>query len=240
MSGRGPSWTDVRFSPGASLTIPDRPSLLVLLELLLLASPRLARPALAALAALAIIVCSPAAGNAAVLDGCPDQHLERPFLPWLDPASYVLVPNGGVERGASGWTLDGGARVVDGNESFNVGGDDDDHSLALPSGAAATSPSLCIGVEHPTVRLFARNTGSPTSTLAVAVVFRDLEGEPRSLPVGLVTAGADWQPTVPLPLLANLLAVLPAGQQAAIRLTPADDGGEWTVDDVYIDPYSKG
>src|SRR4051812_50029452 len=30
---------------------------------------------------------------------CATAQLEQPFQPWLDPASYVLMPNGGVENG---------------------------------------------------------------------------------------------------------------------------------------------
>jgi len=203
---------------------------------------RVARRVLVALAALAVLAALPGSAYAAAdpLAACPDQQLERPFLPWLDPARYVLAPDGGVERGAAGWALSGGARVQRGNESFQVGGARDARSLALPAGAAATTPGMCIGVEHPTVRLFARNTGSPTSTLQVAVVFPGLDGRPRSLPIGLLLAGSSWQPTLPMPLLTNLLAVLPAGQRAALRFTPLDDRGAWSIDDVYVDPWSKG
>jgi hypothetical protein len=37
----------------------------------------------------------------------------------------------------------------------------------------------------------------------------------------------------------NLLSVL-GDQQVAFRFTALDDGGEWTIDDVYVDPYKKG
>ena len=207
-----------------------------------LAAARVARPALAALAALVLLAWLPARADAAdgPLGACSGQELERPFLPWLDPARYVLVPDGGVERGAEGWTLSGGAAVQDGNERYRVGGADDARSLALPPGAVATTPPLCIGVAHPTVRFFARNTGSLLSTLAVAVVFEGLDGRPQSLPLGLVAAGPGWQPTLPLLLLTNLLAVLPAGQRAAFRFTPVGGAGSWSIDDVYVDPYSKG
>jgi hypothetical protein len=57
------------------------------------------------------------------------------------------------------------------------------------------------------------------------------------LPIGLVLAGPAWTPTAPLPLTANLLAVL-GEQQVAFRFAAA--GGEWSIDDVYVDPYRKG
>src|SRR3954447_11205153 len=41
----------------------------------------------------------------------------RPFLRWLDIASYAPAPDGGFEAGATGWDLDG-ATVVAGNEPY--------------------------------------------------------------------------------------------------------------------------
>lgn len=64
---------------------------------------------------------APPAG-AAVLNGCPDQPMSRPFLRWLDPIQYTLAPDGGFEAGARGWQLKGGAAVVSGNESFALSG----------------------------------------------------------------------------------------------------------------------
>ena len=77
---------------------------------------------LLALAALAAALAAPA--SAAATEGlggaCPSTY-EQPFTPWLDFASYVLMPNGDLESGRSGWSLDGGATVVadepDGSDS---------------------------------------------------------------------------------------------------------------------------
>jgi hypothetical protein len=187
------------------------------------------------LGALAILAL-PGPAHAA---GCPDQPLARTFQPWLDPAWYVAAPDGGLEAGADGWTLGGGAAVVAGNEPFYVGDRGDARSLALPPGASATTPEICIGVEHPTLRFFARNTGSAASGLAVSVVFRDLLGEQHSLPVGVIAAGDEWAPTPVVPVIVNLLSLL-GDQQVAFRFTALDDRGEWTIDDVYVDPYKKG
>jgi hypothetical protein len=98
---------------------------------------------------------------------------------------------------------------------------------------------VCIGVEHPTLRFFARNTGDRTSGLTVSVVYRDLQGARRSLPVGVVYAGSDWAPTPVVPVVVNLLSLL-GDQQVAFRFSAGDSRGEWTIDDVYVDPYKKG
>ena len=187
------------------------------------------------LGALAILAL-PGPAHAA---GCPEQPLDRTFRPWLDLAWYAQAPNGGFESGASGWTLERGAAVIDGNEPFHVGGSGDASSLALPPGGSATTAPVCIGVEHPTLRFFARNTGDPTSLLTVSVVFRDALGLRHALPVGVVAAGSEWAPTPVVPVVVNLLSLL-GDQQVAFRFTAVGDRGEWTIDDVYVDPYKKG
>jgi len=161
--------------------------------------------------------------------------MSQTFLPWLDPAWYVPAPGGDLEGNGAEWTLQGGATLADGNEPFLAG----ERSLTLPAGSSATTAPMCVGVEHPTIRLFARNTGASLSTLTVSVVFRDLLGFTRSLPVGAVVGGSSWAPTLPMPLAVNLLSLV-GDQDVAFRFTAARDGGEWAIDDVYVDPYKKG
>jgi hypothetical protein len=184
-----------------------------------------------ALALAALVLAVPAQARA---DGCPSQPLTQTFQPWLDPSWYVLAPGGDIEGGGE-WNLSDGAAVADGNEPFLAG----DRSLALPAGSSATTAPMCVGIEHPTVRLFARNTGDPTSLLAVSVVFRDILGLRHALPVGVVGAGSQWGPTTVMPVVVNLLSLL-GDQNVAFRFTPVGGGGEWAIDDVYVDPYKKG
>src|SRR5688500_9811392 len=112
----------------------------------------------------AVLVAAPSvqAGPLVASAGdCAAQELSQPFMPWADPMSYTLAPDGGFEEGGSSWSLDDGAAVVSGNESHYVRSAGDTRSLKLPSGSSATSAAMCVGLEHPTLRLFARNTGSP-------------------------------------------------------------------------------
>lgn len=165
--------------------------------------------------------------------------LERPFLPWLDVAKYTLAPNGTLESTA-GWKLAGGARLVKGNETFSVHGAGERYSLSLPAGSSATTRPMCVGLEHPTLRFFARNTGSVLSTLRVEVLYEDLAGKVRSLPIGLLVGGRDWQPTLPLLLVANITGSLLSGDgttAVAMRFTPLGRGSAWQIDDVYVDPF---
>jgi hypothetical protein len=184
---------------------------------------------------LAVAAAVPAAARAA---SCPAVPVAQTFAPWLDPAWYMSAPDGGFEGGAVGWALTGGAATVAGNEPFYVRAATDHRSLALPAGATATSPTVCIGVEHPTVRFFAVNTGAATSRLAVSVVFHGLDGKLTTLGIGQVTAGSAWAPTPVVAVVVNLLSLL-GNQQVAFRFAPADSVGKWRIDDVYIDPYGK-
>ena len=166
---------------------------------------------------------------------CVDQSSSRVFMPWLDLARYVEAPGGDAES-AAGWALKGGARVVAGNEPWQVGGSGA-KSLSLPAGASAKSGTICVGLGHPTMRFFAKRTsGSLLSTLVVEVKFEGLGGALRSLPIGVVLGGNKWQPTLPFPVVANLLPLLP-GKMTPVAFEFTAHGGNWQIDDVYVDPW---
>jgi hypothetical protein len=176
----------------------------------------------------------------ATATGCSSEVLVQPFLPWADPASYVLAPDGGFEAGASGWSLSDAAIAAD-NEPFYVHGSGDRAALELAPGGSATSASMCVGIEHPTLRFFARTDGSAASTLRVDVLYEDANGTIQSLTIGRVRGGTEWSPTLVMPVVANLLALLPGERTAvAFRFTAEGTDAAWHIDDVYVDPYSKG
>jgi hypothetical protein len=190
--------------------------------------------------ALALLVAGAAPARAAdPTQVCPAQPLGQVFLPWADPGWYAPLPDAGFELLPGGWTLRGGARVVAGNEPFYVNGKADTHSLSLPSGSSATSGTACVGLGHPTLRLFVRNTGAPDAGMLVQVEFTNGDGLTVLTPVGVIQAGSAWAPSTPLPVVANALSA-PQAQFAQFRFTPADTRGQWAIDDVYVDPYGKG
>ena len=172
--------------------------------------------------------------------GCEGRTYEQPFRRWLDPFLYVLAPNGGLERGAAEWRLTGGAKAVAGNETFYVGGATDSRSLYLPSGSSATTRPMCVRILHPTVRFFARNRGPLLlSNLSVEVLVEDpVLGRVVALPVGVVTGGSRWQPTLPYVVLGDFLSLLGEDGELAVafRFKPVGFGAAWQIDDVYVDP----
>jgi hypothetical protein len=182
----------------------------------------------------ALAVPASAAATDGLVGGCAYTY-EQPFTPWLDFASYVLLPNGDLESGRAGWSLDGGASVVAENESFYVHDAQDGKSLSLPSGSSATTSGMCVGVTSPDLRFFARNLGSPLSTLKVEVLFTDPLGRSRALTVAVLIGGSSWQPTLPIAFLANL--TLDGTTSVAFRFTPQGGSSEWRIDDLYVDPF---
>lgn len=195
----------------------------------------------AAFAAFAAANASPARAGDGSLLGCGYEPVQ-PFLRWLDPLPYTLLPGGDFESGAAGWKLSGGARVVDGNEPFRVAGGGS-KSLLLPSGSSATSPAMCMGLVLPIVRYFSTG-GNALSYLRVEAVYTDPGGRQRSidlLPGGLPTRS--WAPSLPALQLMGLLNVLTLDgltSDIALRFTPRGTlfgSGTWRIDDVFVDPW---
>jgi hypothetical protein len=172
---------------------------------------------------------------------CTSYVLEQPFAQWEPvPFDYVLAPNGGFERRDSDWTLSGRARVVRGNETYYVHRKRDSHSLWLPRGSQATSRAMCVGIDYPTLRMFAENRGDGASTLEVEVLF-EVNNQVQTLPIALLTTASTWAPTQPIPVGANILVPNLPDNRAAVefRFTPLDSNGDWRIDDVYVDPYRR-
>ena len=94
-----------------------------------------------------------------------------------------------------------------------------------------------IGLAYPTLRLFAKNTAGD-GRLTVHVLFQTPDKVQRQLKIADLSAGAEWQPTRVVFILANLLALYP-GWDKQVRFRFTANGGSWQVDDVFVDPYMK-
>ena len=178
-------------------------------------------------------------GGSAAPPGCDYPSASQVFAPWHDHLSYVLAKNGGLEQGDAGWTLDGSAAVVEGNEPFSLNAATDHQSLALPAGSSATSPATCVASGQPVFRLVAR-TSDRHSRLRVEVVYSTPRGQKVSLGVGKLRAGDAWAPTKRLAVRlgrAKSHGVL-ASSSVAFRFTPLG-AGDWQIDDVLLDPRAR-
>jgi len=192
-------------------------------------------------ALLAALSSTAHAGLLSLTPGACGQQESEPFAPWGDDNTYVPVPGGTFEPGSPSWTLSGGARIVPGNESFNVSGPGS-HSLSLPAGSSATSPAACTGLDHPSARLFVRNTGSSSSRLNVYATYQILLGLPVTINLGQLSGSSTWEPSSSLNmgLLDNLVGELTLSESTiSFRFVPADSTGNWQIDDVYLDPWCR-
>jgi len=200
------------------------------------------RAALTLAAALTTTAAVAAPAHAGVLTrsatDCGDPALTQPFKAWSDTSMYKQVENGDFETGADGWALSGGAKIVAGNASQQVGGASDHQSLLLPSGSSATTPPVCVGLNEPTLRFFARKNAGLLSTMSTWVDVQTSLGVWVTLPLG-VDLGGGWHPTMPMLVIANLLPLLPPDMTAVrFRFAPLL-GGAWQIDDVYVDPRAR-
>jgi len=183
-------------------------------------------------AAFAGAIC--VSGVAARDDPCRPDYWE-PFEPWSDSGQYSLMPNGALES-STGWQLSGGARLVSSNEPFHVVSNKDTRSLLLPSGSSAATPALCEELFQPTLRMFARNSGSQAATLRVEVTTNVL-GVTRTQSLGMLSAAGDWQPTA---LLVSPQLPSPGVGTVSFRFTVIGMGSGWQIDDVFVDYPLKG
>lgn len=188
------------------------------------------------------IAAAPASAGVLVktATNCDQSAVSKPFTTWGDQADYFLAPGGRLESTPAGWTLTGGAKVVADNEPWKVSGEGSG-ALHVPAGGSATTPTICVGLEHPTIRFFARRTsGLPlVASLAVSVQVETSLGLVATVPVNAVLlSNGNWAPTARMLLVGNLLPLLP-GQMTPIRLRFTPLLGDFRIDDVYVDPRAR-
>lgn len=192
---------------------------------------RFALAALVALATTAAIVPAASAGSLLGLNNdCGSAS--QPFAPFGDSRLYTFGSNGGLESGATGWSL-AGAAVVRGNETFYVHSTADKYSLSLPAGATALTPQLCMGTTSTVLRFFDRSGNS--GSLRVRVVLRDALGSIVAvLDWTTINASSSWRPS---PSLLNLDSLFGLLGVSSIQLKFTSLSGTTQVDDVYVDPW---
>jgi len=169
--------------------------------------------------------------------GCPTFTTSEPFTPWADTGDYFLGPAADFEGSLTGWTAKG-AKIVSGNEKYYVNAATDSHSLSLPKGAAATSPSVCVTLDTPALRLFVKNTSaSASATLQINMTYTNNQGKASTATVAKIAVGkgADWAPIAPVLFLSKITSILSNNGQTWVTFQLTSNGS-LLVDDFYVDP----
>lgn len=181
------------------------------------------------------LAAAPAMANSS---WCSTPELTQPFLAWGDQNFYTLV-RGQDDSGFNGygWTLTGGANVVDTQlYDGSTGG-----VLDLPSGSKAVSPAVCVNSTFPDARMMVNDVAG-NEGVEVYVSYKPTNA--WSSPWGpLVDAGpvsggqSTWGPS-------NPVSILPPGgsnwQLARFTFVPGGTSSEFQIYDFYLDPYGKG
>ena len=168
----------------------------------------------------------------------PEAVVSQSFTTWGDDALYTPAPDAGIEGGATGWTLTGGASVVDDNEPWRIGGESDSKALDLPEESSAVSPPMCVDATFPHFRLFANRLGKK-GDLRVEVLFYDEKGNVKATSAFKHHPnGNGWRPTsmIRIGLFAKDTEVDAA--PIAFRFTTEKDA-QYRIDDLYVDPMMR-
>jgi hypothetical protein len=180
--------------------------------------------------------------TAASSQTCSDPTLEQPFSALGDNRDYVLAPGGAFDDPtAHGWTLEGGAAVVETTDPFAFGDNNDSQSLALPPGASAISPTMCVDLHYPTMRFIGMQTAAKSAGLDVEVFYPNApkamqEWDRTSHLQAKSTDG--WEVTRDVKVRPEWGGTTPGWRLVALRFT-ADTTGSWLIDDVFVDPRMK-
>lgn len=188
----------------------------------------LRRRALCALSAFAVLVpAAPAQGAP-----CPDEPLSRPYVLYLDTNPYFLAPGGDFEGASTSWSTAGASLRPYGRLNDRGGA----QVLALPWGASATSPPVCVDVTRTQLRFDVR-----AASLLTRVRVDAVRGDGRVVPLGSVTSVLEtlvWDVSPAIPLASRL--GLEGDESVDVRLRLTAVSGAWLVDDVAVDPYKRG
>jgi hypothetical protein len=177
---------------------------------------------------------------AAQASPCKSGPTTKAFAAFGDTADYSLVPGGSFESSTNPWSLTG-AWVASGNEWWKVGGSADSKSLAIASTGRVVSGTVCVGSEHPTFRFFARRTSGNWGVLNVKLRWTDESGTHETLAGSVSGADLAWHPSRSFNL-AQVVGIWNDDQavQTQFVFDPENAGGAWAIDDVYVDPFTRG
>jgi len=167
---------------------------------------------------------------------CSYPDATQVFAPWKDKGYYQLAPEGGLEAGGSGWSLEGGAQLVaDDGERLHEG-EQEETAVLLPFGGSATSPPVCVDDTTPNFRVMIRNLGAKDAKLRVTVTYEGT-GKPVKAKNNDIHSDTEdnWMPSPSLKLETDK----EEERIARITFTGKDPKTNYLVDDLYVDPFAR-
>jgi hypothetical protein len=161
------------------------------------------------------------------------------FAPWADFSMYALAPQGDFSP-SDDWTLDKESTVTEGADPYTGA----EQSLELAKGAEAVSPAMCVNLDNPTIRFFARDVGgNGRSNLKVDVLYEDFDGHIKHLTVAKLRLGNEWQPSSIVPMYMNFLALASPDGVTAVAFNFKAEGLQrdetLSISSLYVDPFSS-
>ena len=161
------------------------------------------------------------------------------FSPWGDPSLYTLAPQGDLLP-SDDWTLDKESSVVVGADPYSGA----IQSLELEKGAEAASPAMCVNLDNPTIRFFARDVGgNGKSNLKMDVLYEDFDGHVKHLTIAKLRLQDEWTPTVIVPMYMNVLALASPDGLTAVAFKFKAEGLQndetLSISSLYVDPFSS-
>jgi hypothetical protein len=168
---------------------------------------------------------------------CPGQTFSQPFLGFEDTNFYTLVEDSLFDQGSGGWTLRGGAELVDETRPDGVSG----QVLELPSGSYAVSPPICVTLQYPTARAWVR-TVAGSGGVSVGVYYAKAKnGLAAAEYVGTLSSDSagEWDLSDPFAVKPEL-----AGDQEGVRevrfvYTNLTKSGSFDLSGLYVDPRMR-
>ena len=161
------------------------------------------------------------------------------FLPWGDPATYTLAPQGDLSS-TSRWSLKNVEPSLDHDPFVDGAG-----SLLFAKGdSEAVTPVMCMNVDNPSIRLFlADRGGNGKAKLQVKVLYEGVDGGVHNLTIARLHVDDEWQPSVVIPMGVNLLAAVSAQGWTPVafdfRVQGLQKGETFSLDGLYVDPWGS-
>ena len=174
-------------------------------------------------------------GTLSAASTCGYDASTQVFLPWGDPNSYSLAPEGDFSD-TSQWTLKHANVTADASALGP-------NALALGQGdSEAVSPAMCVNVDNPTIRLMMKDVGgNGKSDVKVTVLYEDLNGHVQHLTLAKLRATSTWSPTITIPIAVNILSTASANGMTAVafdfKVEGLQKGETLELSDLYVDPY---